>query len=261
MASCGLCNEIVTAIPDSITCFEKDCNIVYHSRCAGLSRSKLATITESPNVRWYCNICCEATESPPTVATLSTQLTAIQESLTKLADAVVKPPVWPSVLASAKSSKRRRIADTDESSKADLHPTLQPVATVVGSDESNEILQVVAPRKLLVASMLHPSTESEQLEVFLKGKLDVPTDSSEIRVHKLVPAGKDLTQLDYVSFKVSVPGHRFEEFMAPSIWPKGVRVREFELRPRKPRNVGVFLPLPKTTLTVGASQGDQTDQL
>lgn len=262
MASCGECNEIVTAIPDSIACRNRGCNIVYHARCAGFSRSKLSIITESASLRWFCNACCEATQSPPVIATVdvSTQLIAIHDSITKLADAIVKPPMWPTVLSSAKSSKRRRVIDSDESLESNVPPTPRSGDIVIGSAESNEVLQVVEPRKNLVASMLHPSTESEQLEVFLKEKLNVSADSSEIRIHKLVPAGTDLAKLDYVSFKVSVPGHRFDEFMSPTIWPKGVRVREFEFRPRKSRSVAVFLPAPKAAADVVSAQGDHMEE-
>lgn len=267
MASCGLCNAIVTATPDSIACRSKGCSTVYHSNCAGFSRNKLSIILESANVRWFCNECCkrEATQAPqtPTIATVdvSSQLLALQESITKLADTIAKPPIWPMVPSSAKSSKRRRVTVTDDSPEAYIPPIPQSGAVIIGSAESNEVLQVVEPRKLLVASMLHPSTEPEQLESFLKEKLNISADSSEIRINKLVPAGIDLAKLDYVSFKVSVPGHRFDELMLPSIWPRGVRIREFEVRPRKPRNAAVFLPPPKAAAKVVSAQGDLMEQL
>lgn len=151
----------------------------------------------------------------------------------------------------------RRVNDSDVSVVAEK-PTKPQSACVIGSGDSNEVLQVVEPRKLHVASMLHPSTETNQLATFLKVKLDIPLDSSDVRVHKLVPAGTDLSTLDYVSFKIGISGHRFEELMSPSLWPKGVRVREFEYRSRKSRSNAVFLP-PQTaasTIPVRSMQSD-----
>lgn len=250
--------ELVTAIPDSITCRNKGCNAIYHAQCAKLSRSKLAIILETPNVRWYCNTCCDVPENIPTIATVdvSKQLSSIQESLAKLSDASFNKSNWPSVLDSTKSTKRRRIAEPD-SPVAKIPPA--STTFVMGSVEPSEVLQVVEPRRLLVASMLHPSTECDQLGTFLKEKLLIPADSSEVRIHKLIPAGTNLASLDYISFKVSVPGPRFDELMSSTFWPKGVRVREFEHRPRKPRNAAVFLPSPKTAATGATDLGDQTE--
>lgn len=156
----------------------------------------------------------------------------------------------PTVSESVKSLKRRRVEDDvavdSVASRTPQQTTAKVAPVVVGSADENSDLLVVEPRKLLVASLFHPSTESDNLAAFLKGKLNLPCESIVVRVHKLVPVGKDLTTLDYVSFKVDVPGNLFDVLLSPSMWPKGVRVREFEHRPRKPRTDAVFLP-PATT--------------
>lgn len=58
----GIC-EIVTAIPDSITCRNNVCSILCRSRCAGLSRSKLSMVVETSNLHWFCTVCCKVPQS------------------------------------------------------------------------------------------------------------------------------------------------------------------------------------------------------
>lgn len=112
------------------------------------------------------------------------------------------------------SSERRRIegaADCDSAVANSSRPkALKLNAEVVRSAEDNNGLQVVEPRKLLFTSLFHPSTESDHLSIFIKRKLNIAYDST-IRIRKLVHAGKGLATLDYVSFKVDVPGNLLNE--------------------------------------------------
>lgn len=272
MSTCGLCKELVTAVPDSVTCYNSACKMIYHARCAGLSRSKLSIILETSNVFWFCNDCCQLPPVAPIVPTenvvpiqlvvnISDKLEGIQESLAKLTDAMaVKAPSWPSVSDSwppvsdsaTITNKRRRVTVSDD----EYPPAPKSSAVVIGSADLNDGLKIVEARKLLVASMFHPSTDSVHLTKFLNEKLNLPESSTEVRVHKLVPAGKNLADLDYVSFKISVLGNRADELKLPSMWPKGVRVREFEYRPRKPRSDAVFLPQQTTAATVAVKLTD-----
>lgn len=263
MSTCGECKEIITAIPDYITCSNNACKTVYHSRCVGFSRIKLSMIMDSPNLFWFCNTCCKSPQNCPNCPSspaddVSIQLlTGIQDSITKIANAIAKTPEWPAVSTHLVNGKRRRVTDSDESAVTEKPTKSQSCTVVIGSGNSNEVLQVVEPRKLLVASMLHPSTETDQLATYLKEKLEIPLNSTEVRVNKLVSNGTDLSTLDYVSFKIDVPGHRFEELMSPALWPKGVRVREFEYRPRKSRSTAVFLTLPQTAASATPIPGPQ----
>lgn len=269
MTICGICKESVTAIPDSISCYNSVCKAVYHSRCAGLSRSVISKISEIVNLRYYCNECCSAVHfdpkktavetlnESPTADAISVQLGSIQETLTNLTDAILKPktPEWPSVPLSGKSNNKRRRLDGGTEADSNANATFSR-PDVFGSADDHESLVVVEPRKLLVASMFHPTTDSNHLTDFLKSKLAMSDDSTELRVHKLVAPGKDISELDYVSFKISVPGIRYDELLSSSIWPRGVRVREFENRPRKLQNNPVFLPPLKTpTIITPAPNG------
>lgn len=272
MTSCTKCNESITALPDSIGCSNSSCNALFHARCVGIPRNLLNIITENKYLFFYCDACSEVPPSvqvTPIVAiseqklsnqssdteNISGQLVCIQESLNKLTDALTKKTVWPNVIESAKTLKRRRVEGDIADDSVTIHTPQRKTAkkdpVVVGSADENTGLRVVEPRKLLVASLFHPLTESENLSNFLKDKLSMASESTVVRVHKLVPAGKDLATLDYVSFKVDVPGDLFTVLLSPSMWPKGVRVREFEHRPRKPRADAIFLR-PATTIAPDA---------
>lgn len=271
MPNCGICNEAITAIPDSITCYNTTCSVVYHSRCAGLSRTKILMLTEIPNLHYYCNCCCGVTLSNATapatpvapVDDISSHLVSIKESLTILTDAFKSTSNWPVIGSHSKTTKRRREDDDVENvidpvRPVSFWPQKQQSSTVVGSAVDVDGLLVVEPRKDLVVSMLSPSTETDQLEDFIKKKLSIPNDSNEIRIRKLVAADKDISTLDYVSFKISVSGLHFGMLMSPNMWPMGVRVREFQYRPRKSRPVAAFLPPAELASTQPLSKDPST---
>lgn len=276
MAMCGVCSDAITAIPDSIACYNKACNVVYHLRCAGLSRTKITMITEMENLHYYCNDCCkvmvsfdstDASVVPDNPAApvhdVSSQLECIKETLSILTEALITKPDSLSIRPPTKAPKRRRLEDDQAADDVDSGETVMPFprysrqqsSMVVGSASDSDGLLVVEPRKELVASMLHPSTESDQLADFIKSKLSITTQSTEIRVRKLVAADKDISTLDYVSFKVSVSGAHFKELMSPTMWPIGVRVREFQYRPRKSRPAAVFLPQKESIVALPEEPG------
>lgn len=256
MVNCGICSDVISAMPDSIPCSNKTCKVVYHMRCAGLSRTKISMIAEMPNLHYYCNGCCKSLETGNSVAPeilaasdISNQLIDIKNCISMLTDAFRIVPEWPTISPLGKMTKRPRVVDDLETGAVPVdpistipRPNQKQNALVVGSAVESQGLLAVEPRKELVASMFDPSTESDQLADFLKAKLSIPVESSIIRVRKLVAADKDLSTLDYVSFKVSVTGAHFNDLMSPTMWPSGVRVREFQYRPRKSRPAAVFLP-------------------
>ena len=52
-------------------------------------------------------------------------------------------------------------------------------------------------------------------------------ESDKINVKILVPKGRELNDLDYVSFEVTVDSRLKSLAMKPSTWPKGVKYRQF----------------------------------
>lgn len=253
MPNCKKCNEDITAVPDSVNCAYPSCNNSFHMKCVGLSRTLLNFITNSPNVHFTCDDCTNgvfvlARKQTPTVPdSMATDLADIKKSLEILSSTMSTASSWPIQDKLGSKSKRSRYElDTDGNTtpiplvKSKLATTAADKEVVVGSADANG-LQIVEQRKLIVASMLHPSTEPEMLMEFLTTKLELPTNSSSIRVSKLLPAGVDPNTLDFISFKISVPTSMYEPIMKTAIWPKGVTVREFQNRPKKLRT-GNFLP-------------------
>lgn len=69
---------------------------------------------------------------------------------------------------------------------------------------------------------------------------DKTTASSNFIVHKLVKKGRDIAELNFVSFKIAVTSTDFDILNDPDVWPQHVLVREFvEV---KPLSFGDFLP-------------------
>lgn len=52
--------------------------------------------------------------------------------------------------------------------------------------------------------------------------------TDDVKVDKLVPRGKDTSNLTFVSFKIGIAHELKEKAMTSSTWPLGIRFREFE---------------------------------
>lgn len=108
-----------------------------------------------------------------------------------------------------------------------------------GTDLSSE-LRSVEMRKEVVASQLHTSTTEEELCAYLKEVHSLSDAPNAFRCKMLLPNGKKIEDLDWISFKISVTESVYDKVMLSGNWPRGVTVRDFERRPRS-RTAGAFL--------------------
>lgn len=77
--------------------------------------------------------------------------------------------------------------------------------------------------KLHISNVANDVTEEEVLQMINKA-----IGVEQVRYIKcLVPPWKDLSSLDYISFKVEIEHYYRETALKTSTWPKGVRCREF----------------------------------
>lgn len=272
MTNCGVCTEVITALPDSIKC-DGPCNMSIHAKCASLTRTAIKIINESSNLLFLCDHCKlfsfkEITDHllaiKTSISNLSDAMSAQSERTAKLTDEVAANTIKTDKLASSSmtpvsvlrqngqtsiSQKRRRM---DASPSAPRNASPAPLARnlVVGSAENACGLQSVEPRKIVVASQLHNSTTVEQLKAFISEKLATGGNQNTIRCNMMLPNGRSVEDVDFLSFKVSVPESLYDRLLNADIWPKGVTVREFVHRNANTRRLGHFLPAPLTVTSM-----------
>lgn len=85
--------------------------------------------------------------------------------------------------------------------------------------------------KALYVSGLDPSTTNEQITEYIVENTSVD-DKDKFNVHKMVKKDADITTLKYVSFKVELNVDELIVLDDVSLWPEGVRVREFKQVPK-----------------------------
>lgn len=149
------------------------------------------------------------------------------------------------------TAKRRRINDKPNDKPIQRSKPIVP-APKVGTNPK--------PIGSLVAVQLKPAPKKTEKPKFEKAvwisRLPPPTTEDEVRdyistiesavsphfeVHKLVAKGRPLSELKFVSFKISVNMDDFTILNDPSVWPPGILVREF--MESKPVTFGDFLPV------------------
>jgi hypothetical protein len=97
------------------------------------------------------------------------------------------------------------------------------------SNDASDGIAAVEERRFLVLSRIHPDTTSDKIVNFIRRK----TGLTNIRCHLMIPRGKTVNELEYVSFKVGVEVDDYSTLMVPELWPAKVLVRDFEKRNRR----------------------------
>jgi hypothetical protein len=102
-----------------------------------------------------------------------------------------------------------------------------------GVSEDNGEISVVEEKRYFVVSRIDPSTTTDDIARFIKNKTGI-----DVRCQLLVPRGREVSELEFVSFKVGVCEADYLLLMKPEIWPAKVLVRDFIEKTRRKRSVG-----------------------
>lgn len=153
----------------------------------------------------------------------------IQTNLKRIPEMVANTPI--------RSVQRRMLQPSIRTSTKRLRENDDPAfgpprKLVCGTDgQSAESPSIIAAtgrvdenRFWLYLSGISPKAPDEKVAEMLKKRL--ATD--ELKIDKLVPRGKDINGLTFVSFKVGMHHDLKPKAMSSSTWPVGIRFREFE---------------------------------
>lgn len=248
--NCGICEQVIL-VADLINC-NGSCKKPFHGKCVNLSNAVMRAIANNANITWNCDTCIGKINVPGDFTEMSKSLVALTETIannskvlaTLVANSNLAQKSFASVAAAhagafpspSTGSKRRRTDSVFE------EMTVPRKTVVVGSGTAStcEIISVEM-RKDVVASQLHTSTTEEGLCAYLKEVHKLNDASNAFRCKMLLPNGKKIEDLDWISFKISLTESLYDKVMLSGNWPQGVTVRDFERRPRS-RTAGAFLP-------------------
>jgi hypothetical protein len=90
---------------------------------------------------------------------------------------------------------------------------------------ANEASQICAAseRKLIVISRVHPATTPDSILDYIRER----TDIEDVRCQMMLAKGRSISDVDYVSFKISATAEDYDQLMNPEVWPARVLVRDF----------------------------------
>lgn len=108
---------------------------------------------------------------------------------------------------------------------------------MVCNKQQDEELATVAPLqqaietgKSLVASRFAQTTSSTNVLSYMKRKLLLSENSDEVSVRSLFPRGRQLSELTFVSFKITALDEIYDKLMEPTFRPDNTIIREFVIR-------------------------------
>lgn len=237
--TCGKCSEAINGI-DFVIC-RGYCGAFFHiNDCSGVTRALQSYFTSNKNLFWMCDECAElfgnshfrvisnqADEKSP----LTSLVSAITELRTEIKQLNVKPTAhaspaanirWPAI-DQRRGTKRPRVHETNapqlEACRVGSKKTQDNVASVPISKAD------VEPRFWLYLSKICPDVTVEAVRAMTKANLNIENDPIVV---KLVPKGKAIESLSFVSFKIGLDPSLKNKALDPETWPEGLLFREFE---------------------------------
>lgn len=243
--ACSVCNEAISSVIGETILCSGPCKSNLCRSCSGLTKAAVKIICEYDSCHFYCKVCNRysikdisdsLTDLKATICNLNVNMAA---SLAKTnAMLPVSPLILPGYLETVPSSslKRRRVDKSVDRGNSNSMAEVVKQSLIVGSRETSSF-QTVEGRKCVVTSLWHPSTSIDDLTKYLKDGLGLPLEDKSLRCTPLIPAGRNVVDLDYLSFKIGVSESKFDALLSADLWPRGVTVREFVHRPGN-RNFG-----------------------
>lgn len=149
------------------------------------------------------------------VAALNTKIDKLPGASAQLSWPTPNTPTWP------RGPKRRRV---DENTTVSA-PSDRGTNSIDLSDLSVSSVAPTAVDKFwLYLSGLNPLVTGDDLQKIVSRCLSVPGPVDLVR---LVPKGKDVSGMSFVSFKIGLDPDMKAKALDPSSWPVGLRFREF----------------------------------
>ena len=264
---CNKCSEAITGI-DFVVC-RGYCEGVFHmSACSGVTRAMQSYLTaQRKNLFWMCDGCADLFENAHFRAIssridekspLTSLVSAITDLRTEIKQLNVQPnnntasiasPRWPAI-DERRGIKRPRLYEANvrasDSCRVGSKKPQESVASVpiCKNDEDK--------RFWLNLSKICPDVTVEAVCAMTKANLNIETDPIVV---KLVPKGKALESLSFVSFKIGLDSVLKQKALDPETWPEGLMFREFEnygsakfRLPKKTNMLATPLLIPQTAI-------------
>lgn len=257
---CKTCAEEILN-SDFVKC-HGHCADAFHSKCVALSKTLLNALGSNPNIRWYCHNCNESSSIANSLTemkesfgqmsgSLSQDLGVLIRSMSELTNCFTKS-------ISSSQAKPRECQSTDVVNRA-LHAKSMvsfpstavravkrrrgqssqpnPAKIHCNDDRLSSLKATTAARiessdkRCIVVSNIAPDTDVHVLTKFLCSKLMATVD--QVKVASIVPQSIKRDDLKFNQFKVSIPTEMYDTAMSPSIWPYGVKLRDFVFKQYK----------------------------
>jgi hypothetical protein len=228
---CGICQLLITE--RCVTC-SGGCSSHFHMGCVGLNANALKTLDTFPQITWRCVDC-----SKVTMQTLVKKIDALVDTIAVLSSNLPKKKTWdlntPKPGGSGRST-RSTARGGDETPKNgnnnhknDRIPE-QGSRSLMGTGSGVSGLSAAGPRKWLYATYFSTTTTTDAIIGLVSSK----TGCEDVKCNLLMPKSvANVTDLDYVSFKIGVKPEIYDQLYCPTLWPTGVMLREFVDRPRR----------------------------
>lgn len=251
---CNICSETIEAseLAQTVTCFV--CEKSFHGfGCIGLSKPHLKFIKDIKGILWSCEHCCittfqkfvcnkltEISSNDSSVKSQDVILSRIDAmslellNLKKNVDALNVSedciPIGAKRFRSGKPSTPSNNVTSFTWPKSSTSST----PAVIGTNLESTTLKVIEAPMYFHVSRFSTDTSETELESWISSKLNV-TPEQYVKCTKLVPKGRELDTLEFISFKVAIPSGLEKQVMDASIWPSNITVRPFEQRGFLPR--------------------------
>lgn len=184
---------------------------------------KCAELFENSHFR---TISTQADENSP-LSSLTSAITELRAEIKQLhSKPIANPspvtPRWP-VLEQRRSAKRPRVIEPN--------PRAQDSCRVGSKKPHDDIMtvpicnQVMEKKFWLYLSKIRPDVTVEAVCAMAKANLNLDDDPIIV---KLVPKGKSIETLSFVSFKIGLDLSLKDKALDPETWPEGLLFREFE---------------------------------
>lgn len=240
-STCKHCSNVIASGVDCVGC-EGFCNNFFHASCVKLSHEDLIQYRRVSNFWWLCNQCSDMMHkhrddrsmlvqpdiidrSPKTndIIRIDDEISKLKEQIADIHQSLLQSTV-PSVETNV-LNEHRPLAESSPSSLLS-YPDIQRGTKLNSSSQGSSVVRQrnANDRFWLFFSRVTNCVDEHQISKLVSDSLE----TNDADVKKLVPAGKDVLSMPYVSFKVGVNARFKELALLPSTWPTGLRFREFK---------------------------------
>ncbi|XP_058810956.1 uncharacterized protein LOC131675833 [Topomyia yanbarensis] len=220
-----LCHSCANDIAGTHISCRGFCNATFHPKCSGIAENCFDDVLNNKQIFWLCKSCTNLMSDKRHRQAVRAAYEVGQEEVLGAHNQIVENlRTTQRPFAEASRNKARRLFPNKDGAKSNVSSLLRGTGMPVSPSLGTITVADRTPKFWLYLSRIARDVSVDQISILAKQRLI----TDDVEVVRLVAKDRDVSTMNFISFKVGIKPELKARALSASTWPEGILFREFK---------------------------------